>query len=439
MREEVGKNNIIISSTGHFSKKKYNNCLINFDDNKIYNLTYDNEGKPKYEFYKDLNVEQKNKLISYITDNNLLEVSINNVVYDASDIIEINYNGKTNIIRNASREFTHNEMHIFDDIVNIVFNSDNTLNKIKNFFGFDLKSDKNIIRFAKEHGYEGAKYIGDWNEYKVYEPYIDEKNTSYSGLPLVILVNSNGEIRMSTSDEAFATLNDIAFMDSFEKNKNDEELNISDKHEVVNDPYDSGVIRKYKIDENGHEYEEIKKIEVSKCPNCNVDLLVMGNNKANLSCPKCKNDYMIFDNKLFPTNMTPQDINLLISNIDEKLEQLEKQQEEIDKKIEMKLDEVSKYSILNKSLEELIEAKKIFLDDWSFLLFNISDESWILKSGIYRVHIHSILEAILRKVEDNISKQQLELINQIGSAVSIRNKEELVRLVNDMKELGQNR
>ena len=106
-------------------------------------------------------------------------------------------------------------------IINIVFNSDNTLNKIKNFFGFDLKSDKNIIRFAKEHGYEGAKYIGDWNEYKVYEPYIDEKNTSYSGLPLVILVNSNGEIRMSTSDEAFATLNDIAFMDSFEKNKND--------------------------------------------------------------------------------------------------------------------------------------------------------------------------------------------------------------------------
>ena len=86
------------------------------------------------------------------------------------------------------------------------------------------KSNKDIDKFAQEHGYKGAKYIGKWKEYKVYEPYVDDTQVSYTGLPLVILVNDNGEIRMSTSDEAMATMNDESFMNSYESNQKEEQI-----------------------------------------------------------------------------------------------------------------------------------------------------------------------------------------------------------------------
>ena len=71
------------------------------------------------------------------------------------------------------------------------------------FFG---KLNKKIKEFAQNQGYKGAKYIGKWKEYKVYEPYLDSKQVAFTGLPLVILVSKNGEIRMSTEDEAMDTL-----------------------------------------------------------------------------------------------------------------------------------------------------------------------------------------------------------------------------------------
>lgn len=58
-----------------------------------------------------------------------------------------------------------------------------------------------VNAFAKEHGYEKAEYLKDWNGYKCYEPIMNETETSFIGLPLVILVK-NDEIRMSTSEEA---------------------------------------------------------------------------------------------------------------------------------------------------------------------------------------------------------------------------------------------
>jgi hypothetical protein len=64
---------------------------------------------------------------------------------------------------------------------------------------FDFK----IKKFAKKHGYRGAKYLCEWKEFKVYEPYMSRFKNSYIGLPLVILVDKNSnEIRMSTPDEA---------------------------------------------------------------------------------------------------------------------------------------------------------------------------------------------------------------------------------------------
>lgn len=59
-----------------------------------------------------------------------------------------------------------------------------------------------IRKFARRQGYKGAKYLCKWNEYKVYEPYMSRFKNSYIGLPLVILKDKNGTIRMSTTEEA---------------------------------------------------------------------------------------------------------------------------------------------------------------------------------------------------------------------------------------------
>lgn len=513
---------ILISSTGYFSKKKINNCFVSLKENKIYNYTYDSNNNDKYDYLKDLTSNQKEKLIKYINDNDLLNVSINNQVFDASDIIEINVSGKKNVIRNASKEFTNNEMHIFDDIVDIIFNdSNNPIEKIKNFFNIDLKNDKEITKFAQEHGYKGAKYIGNWKEYKVYEPYVSGNDVSFTGLPLVILVNDKGEIRMSTSDEAMATLDDSSFMESFEENKNIEESrlkreylikikdefkeerneykdtnipnqlylkylekiesilnrcnfdddvrfvrnslnnnwisnddainylfdniignisilpidvpqgqNLSDLSSQLEQYYNDGYvcskekdmllniineikkyinssnnysfIRKYKIDENGHEYEEIK----------------------NISIPK-------------PDNLSPNQINELINNIDNKIAELEIEKSKIDKEIQNNFEEVSKYSILNKTLEELSSAKNKFINDWDKLLFNTTSDHWIMNSSTYRVHISSIIDAILRRTDDNISKQQLELLNSITENKYLGNKDRdsVIKIVKQLKEL----
>lgn len=420
---------IVISSTGYFSKKKFNNCFINLNDCKIYNITFDNDGKNKYEFYKELSNEQKNKLLNYIKENDLLNVSINNIVFDASDIIEINISGHKNVIRNASKEFTRNEMHIFDDIVDIVFNN-NHFEKIKNFFSMNLKNDKNVTEFANKYGYNGAKYVGDWKEYKVYEPYMDEQQVSYIGLPMVILVNDKGEIRMSTSDEAMIIQDDKSFMVSYEKNK-------INKETPIDFGDNGGFIRKYKIDENRHEYEEIKKLEIPKCPKCNGNLLCGYDSKKHLYCDTCRSNYIDVGGIICPMDtMSGQDIKKLIVDIDKKIIELENEQEIIDKKITENFDEVSKYSILNKSLEELVLAKKKFIEDWYLLLFNSTNEKWIFNSGTYRIHIHSIIDAILRRKEDVASKLQLELLNQVGECLKNQNKDKLIAIVNDMKKLN---
>ena len=344
MQSNIKEDNyILISSFGYFSKKKFNECLVDLNQLKVFNVILDSNGNSKYEFYKDLTDNQKNMLLSYINDNDLLNVNIDIMVFDASDNIEISIGGKKNVIRNASKEFTNNEMHIFDDIVNIVFNNDNSyFNKIKNFFNMNLRNDKKSSDF----------------------------------------------------------------------------------------------INKTKIDENRHEYEEIKKLE--ECPNCNEKLLIMGDNKANLICPKCKAKFISFDGKIYSVDkMTKDDFNNLISNIDNEIAELEIQKTKIDEEVEKKFQEVSNYSIMNKSLEDLLSAKKKFINDWNELLLNATSELWIIQSATYRVHIASIIDAILLRVDDNVSKQQLELLNSITNN-NFYGKQELefvIKVVKQLKEL----
>ena len=62
-----------------------------------------------------------------------------------------------------------------------------------------------VVSFAKKQGYSSAKFLNNWNGFEVYEPIYHENDTSFIGVPLVILVKDD-IIRMSTLDEAFEQL-----------------------------------------------------------------------------------------------------------------------------------------------------------------------------------------------------------------------------------------
>lgn len=59
-----------------------------------------------------------------------------------------------------------------------------------------------IDKFAKSQGYETAEYLCEWRGFKCYEPIVAEGEMSYVGLPLLVLEDGKGNIRMSTPEEA---------------------------------------------------------------------------------------------------------------------------------------------------------------------------------------------------------------------------------------------
>ncbi len=67
-----------------------------------------------------------------------------------------------------------------------------------------LSADK----YAKAQGYESAEYIGEWRGYKCYEPIIAEGEIAFIGLPLLILEDKEGNIRMSTPEEAMQQIDE---------------------------------------------------------------------------------------------------------------------------------------------------------------------------------------------------------------------------------------
>lgn len=65
-----------------------------------------------------------------------------------------------------------------------------------------------INDYAQNHGYEKAEYLCEWNGFKCYEPIISEGEVSYIGLPLLILEDSDGNIRISTPEEAIKQIDE---------------------------------------------------------------------------------------------------------------------------------------------------------------------------------------------------------------------------------------
>ncbi|MBB5183428.1 hypothetical protein [Catenisphaera adipataccumulans] len=69
------------------------------------------------------------------------------------------------------------------------------------------KEEKEKVKqFAKQHGYDFASFLSEWNGYRCYEPEFEGDGMNFVGLPLIILVSADGNIRMSTADEAMQFL-----------------------------------------------------------------------------------------------------------------------------------------------------------------------------------------------------------------------------------------
>jgi len=67
---------------------------------------------------------------------------------------------------------------------------------------------KEVIKFAKDQGYETAEPLGTWQGYDVYEPIYSKDGVSYIGYPLMIMVKGD-EIRMSTDEEALQQIDNL--------------------------------------------------------------------------------------------------------------------------------------------------------------------------------------------------------------------------------------
>lgn len=61
-----------------------------------------------------------------------------------------------------------------------------------------------VLKYAKENGYEDVEAAGKWNGYEVYYPIYSEV-VAYVGLPYAILVKGN-EIRMTDEKESFEVM-----------------------------------------------------------------------------------------------------------------------------------------------------------------------------------------------------------------------------------------
>lgn len=90
---------------------------------------------------------------------------------------------------------------------------------------------------------------------------------------------------------------------------------------------------------------------------------------------------------------------------------------------------------MNKTLEELLLAKKKFINDWDVMLFNTMSEHWVMNSATYRVHISSIIDAILRRIDDDKSKQQKILLDEITSCLSNKDRNSVIKIVKQIKEI----
>ena len=95
-------------------------------------------------------------------------------------------------------------------------------------------SKMSALIVAHEKGYKHVDYLGVWREYKAYEPY-NHGEVSYTGLPQMILVDTNGKARWATEEEVIARMNDLEKKDDYSihnKLVKDQEAEIMEAKEI---------------------------------------------------------------------------------------------------------------------------------------------------------------------------------------------------------------
>lgn len=65
-----------------------------------------------------------------------------------------------------------------------------------------MMNQEELNRFARQNGYDHATYLCEWRGYQCYEPMMAGEGPFFVGLPLLILVDKEKRIRMSTPQEA---------------------------------------------------------------------------------------------------------------------------------------------------------------------------------------------------------------------------------------------
>lgn len=76
-----------------------------------------------------------------------------------------------------------------------------------------------VKKFVRKFGYDDAEYRGEWKEYQVYAPILDDDEPANVGKPEFVLVHDD-TIRMATEDEAFEYIDSLPDDEDVEMEKN---------------------------------------------------------------------------------------------------------------------------------------------------------------------------------------------------------------------------
>lgn len=100
-------------------------------------------------------------------------------------------------------------------------------------------NQERIDKFAQENGFLRGSYLGKWHEYECYEPIASNEGFSYLGLPLMILEDADGNLRMSSHEEAFQRIDEINALENLNVNdhqeKNEQEQHFNSEHPATSE------------------------------------------------------------------------------------------------------------------------------------------------------------------------------------------------------------
>ena len=67
------------------------------------------------------------------------------------------------------------------------------------------------IEFAKKENivFDDISFECKWNDHRVYVPSFDAQGDNFVGLPVYILIDVNGNIRLANTDEVFKILDSL--------------------------------------------------------------------------------------------------------------------------------------------------------------------------------------------------------------------------------------